>query len=47
MTIDRPADQPLLARLGTPNDVSELVSFLAGPSHWINGQNLYVNGGIV
>lgn len=45
-TIDRMAAQPPLARLGTPEDVAEVVSFIAGPGHWVNGQVLFVNGGI-
>jgi 3-oxoacyl-[acyl-carrier protein] reductase len=45
-TIDRMAAQPPLGRLGTPEDVAEVVSFLAGPGRWVNGQVLYVNGGI-
>ncbi|WP_231905012.1 MULTISPECIES: SDR family oxidoreductase [Streptomycetaceae] len=36
-----------LERLGTPEDIAEAVSFLAGPAgHWINGQVLFSNGGI-
>lgn len=36
-----------LERLGTPEDVAEAVSFLAGSGgRWINGQVLYTNGGI-
>lgn len=34
-----------LERLGTPTDIAEAVSFLAGPARWINGQVIYVNGG--
>lgn len=45
-TIDRLADQSPLQRLGTPADVAEAVAFLAGPARWVNGQVLYVNGGI-
>jgi 3-oxoacyl-[acyl-carrier protein] reductase len=37
-----------LERLGRPEDVAGLVSFLAGPDGaWINGQTLRVNGGVV
>jgi 3-oxoacyl-[acyl-carrier protein] reductase len=36
-----------LQRLGTPEDVTELVAFLAGPARWINGQVLYANGGVI
>ncbi|MET4226385.1 SDR family oxidoreductase [Oerskovia enterophila] len=35
-----------LERLGTPADIAEVVSFLAGPARWVNGQVLYANGGI-
>jgi 3-oxoacyl-[acyl-carrier protein] reductase len=35
-----------LERLGTPTDIAEAVSFLAGPARWVNGQVLYVNGGL-
>ena len=44
--IDRIASQPPLARLGTPQDIAEVVSLLAGSGRWINGQVIYVNGGI-
>jgi 3-oxoacyl-[acyl-carrier protein] reductase len=33
-------------RLGEPEDIAETVAFLAGPGRWVNGQVLYVNGGI-
>jgi 3-oxoacyl-[acyl-carrier protein] reductase len=37
-----------LERLGQPEDVANVVAFLAGPDGgWINGQILRVNGGIV
>ncbi|MCY1377987.1 3-oxoacyl-[acyl-carrier-protein] reductase FabG [compost metagenome] len=37
-----------LERLGQPEDISRVVSFLAGPdSGWVNGQILRVNGGLV
>jgi 3-oxoacyl-[acyl-carrier protein] reductase len=45
--IDGLAKAPPLERLGTPDDVAEVVSFLAGPGRWVNGQTVYVNGGIV
>ena len=35
-----------LERLGTPNDIAETVAFLAGPARWVNGQVLFVNGGL-
>jgi 3-oxoacyl-[acyl-carrier protein] reductase len=36
-----------LERLGAPADVAEAVSFLAGPARWVNGQVIYVNGGVI
>jgi 3-oxoacyl-[acyl-carrier protein] reductase len=42
------AMMPPLERLGQPQDIAGLVSFLAGPDGaWINGQVLRANGGIV
>jgi 3-oxoacyl-[acyl-carrier protein] reductase len=35
-----------LERLGRPEDIAEAVAFLAGPARWINGQVIYVNGGL-
>jgi 3-oxoacyl-[acyl-carrier protein] reductase len=46
-TIAHMAAQPPLERLGTPADIAEVVAFLAGPGHWVNGEVLYANGGIV
>ncbi|RLL67337.1 SDR family oxidoreductase [Streptomyces sp. Z26] len=47
-TVARLAAQPPLERLGTPEDIAEVVAFLAGPAgHWVNGQVLRANGGIV
>ncbi|MFF7881844.1 SDR family oxidoreductase [Streptomyces sp. NPDC020794] len=46
-TIARMAAQPPLERLGTPRDIADVVSFLAGPAgRWVNGQVLRANGGI-
>ncbi len=37
---------PPLERLGQPEDIANLVSFLAGPDGgWVNGQVLRANGG--
>ena len=37
-----------LARLGEPEDIARIVSFLVGPDGgWINGQVLRANGGII
>ncbi|WP_416962125.1 SDR family oxidoreductase [Streptomyces sp. Agncl-13] len=47
-TIARLAAQPPLERLGTPADIAEVVAFLASPAgHWINGQVIRANGGII
>ena len=47
-TVARLAAQPPLDRLGTPADIAEVVSFLASPaSHWVNGQIVRANGGII
>ncbi|BCL28705.1 SDR family oxidoreductase [Streptomyces aurantiacus] len=46
-TIARMAAQPPLERLGTPDDIAGVVSFLAGQAgRWVNGQVLRANGGI-
>jgi 3-oxoacyl-[acyl-carrier protein] reductase len=37
-----------LGRLGQPDDIAGVVSFLAGPAgRWVNGQVVYANGGFV
>ena len=42
------AKLPPLERLGRPEDIAGLVSFLVGPDGgWVNGQTLRANGGIV
>jgi 3-oxoacyl-[acyl-carrier protein] reductase len=43
--IDAIAGLNPMERLGTPEDIAEVVAFLAGPGRWINGQVLYANGG--
>jgi len=35
-----------LQRLGEPGDIAEAVAFLAGPGRWVNGQVIFVNGGL-
>ena len=46
--VSRIAAEPPLERLGAPDDIAALVVFLASPEgHWINGQVIYANGGIV
>jgi 3-oxoacyl-[acyl-carrier protein] reductase len=44
--IDRAKKAPPLERMGEPTDIAEVVAFLAGPGRWVNGQVLYVNGGV-
>jgi 3-oxoacyl-[acyl-carrier protein] reductase len=39
---------PPLGRLGSPDDIAGVVSFLVGPNgRWVNGQVLYANGGLI
>ncbi|NGY64505.1 SDR family oxidoreductase [Lentzea sp. NEAU-D13] len=46
-TIDNLAKQAPLERIGSPGDIAEVISFLAGPARWINGQVVRANGGII
>ncbi len=46
-TIEHMAKMNPIERLGRPEDIAEVVSFLAGPARWINGQTIYANGGMV
>jgi 3-oxoacyl-[acyl-carrier protein] reductase len=37
-----------LGRLGEPGDIAAAISFLVGPDgHWVNGQVLRANGGVI
>ncbi|MFL0389825.1 SDR family oxidoreductase [Curtobacterium sp. 179-B 9B NHS] len=46
--IDTLAKVPPLERLGMPEDIAGVVAFLAGPDgHWVNGQTIRANGGMV
>jgi 3-oxoacyl-[acyl-carrier protein] reductase len=46
--IDRLAKLNPLERLGTPDDIANVVAFLASPEGgWINGQILRANGGMI
>ncbi|MER6039092.1 SDR family oxidoreductase [Streptomyces sp. NPDC001835] len=45
--VDQLTKMTPLERLGSPDDIAEVVSFLAGPARWVNGQVLYANGGAV
>ena len=45
--LDRMAKMNPLERLGEPEDIARVVSFLAGPDGaWINGQIVRANGGM-
>jgi 3-oxoacyl-[acyl-carrier protein] reductase len=44
--IDELSKTPPLERLGQPDDIANVVSFLAGPDGgWVNSQVLRANGG--
>jgi 3-oxoacyl-[acyl-carrier protein] reductase len=46
--IDKLGKMAALGRLGSPNDIAAVVSFLAGPdAAWVTGQVIRANGGIV
>ncbi len=46
--IEQLAKAPPLERLGTPEDIARVVAFLSSPAgHWVNGQVLRANGGMV
>jgi len=37
-----------LERLGQPSDIADIVAFMSSPAgHWINGQVVRANGGLV
>lgn len=47
-TVRQMANAVPFERLATPSDIAPVVAFLASPSgHWINGQTVRANGGIV
>jgi 3-oxoacyl-[acyl-carrier protein] reductase len=47
-TIERLAKQPPLERLGEPEDIANVVAFLTSEAgHWVNGQTVRANGGII
>ena len=46
--VERISKAAPLERLGRPEDIASVVSFLAGPDGaWVNGQMLRANGGII
>lgn len=46
--IEHLAKMPPMERLAQPEDIANVVSFLAGPdAGWVDGQTLRVNGGII
>jgi 3-oxoacyl-[acyl-carrier protein] reductase len=46
--LNRLANAVPLERLGVPDDIAPVVAFLASPAgHWINGQTVRANGGII
>jgi 3-oxoacyl-[acyl-carrier protein] reductase len=46
--VNRLANAAPLERLGLPDDIAQAVAFLASPAgHWINGQTVRANGGII
>lgn len=47
-TIERLAKQPPLERLGTPDDIANVIAFLTSAAgHWVNGQVVRANGGMI
>jgi 3-oxoacyl-[acyl-carrier protein] reductase len=46
--IDPLIQQTPLGRLGQPGDIADVVAFLVGDdAHWVTGQNIQANGGIL
>ena len=45
--VDNIANANPMERLGTPEDIAEVVALLAGPGRWVNGQVIYANGGAI
>ena len=45
-TIQQLSTAAPLERLGRPEDIAETVAYLAGPARWVNGQTIFVNGGL-
>ena len=46
--VDQLIQQTPLGRLGQPDDIADVVAFLVSEdAHWVTGQNIQVNGGIL
>ncbi|QGZ41747.1 3-oxoacyl-[acyl-carrier protein] reductase [Pseudoduganella flava] len=45
--VDRLAKLAPLERIGEPDEIADVVAFLAKPGTWVNGQTLRANGGYV
>jgi 3-oxoacyl-[acyl-carrier protein] reductase len=46
--INQLIQQTPLGRLGEPDDVANVVAFLVSDdAHWVTGQNIQANGGIL
>ena len=46
--IEKSASGSPMERLGEPEDIAEVVAFLAGPhGHWVNGQVIRANGAVI
>ena len=46
--VDQTATLTALGRLGRPDDIADVVAFLAGPdSRWVTGQNIRATGGLI
>jgi 3-oxoacyl-[acyl-carrier protein] reductase len=45
--VDRLAKLSPLERIGEPDEIADVVAFLAKPGTWVNGQTLRANGGYV
>ena len=44
--VERIARLNPMERLGRPEEIADVISFLAGQARWINGQVVYANGGM-
>jgi 3-oxoacyl-[acyl-carrier protein] reductase len=46
-TIERTIQMNPMKRLGEPEDIANLVLDIVTSSRWVNGQTIYVNGGVI